>query len=153
MKLVLVFLVSILVAISPRRQSHQQRNGQLWWSKYNNEQPRQQKISLYYDPVDAKIPFFRYLNPIRMRPTVICREGVCWRCKHRRSPKRSTDDPSTLNLKKGDRVWVQIDRISPGAFLYDSGAHFTHFTGFMLEEEILASLWDIFLKYKKMIVH
>jgi hypothetical protein len=60
---------------------------------------------------------------------------------------------STLNLKKGDRVWVQIDRISPGAFLYDSGAHFTHFTGFMLEEEIVASLWDIFLKYKKMIVH
>ena len=50
---------------------------------------------------------------------------------------------STLNLKKGDRVWVQIDRISPGAFLYDSGAHFTHFT------EIVASLWDIFLKYKK----
>jgi hypothetical protein len=69
-------LVSILVAISPRRQSHQQRNGQLWWSKYNNEHPRQQKISLYYDP-DAEIPFFRYLNPIRMRPTVICREGVC----------------------------------------------------------------------------
>ena len=60
---------------------------------------------------------------------------------------------STLNLKKGDRVWVQIDRISPGAFLYDSGAHFTHFTGFMLEDEIVASLWDIFLKYKKMIVH
>jgi hypothetical protein len=69
MKLVLVFLVSILVAISPRRQSHQQRNGQLWWSKYSNEQPRQQKISLYYDPVDAEIPFFRYSNPIR--PTAI----------------------------------------------------------------------------------
>ena len=47
---------------------------------------------------------------------------------------------STLNLKKGDRVWVQNDRISPGAFLYDSGAHFTHFTGFMLEDEIVASL-------------
>ena len=55
MKLVLVFLVSILVAISPhlvvsRQSSHQQRNGQLWWSKYNNQQPRQQNIeaSLYY---------------------------------------------------------------------------------------------------------
>ncbi len=48
---------------------------------------------------------------------------------------------STLNLKKGDRVWVQIDRISAGIFLIDSdSAHFTHFTGFMLEEEIVASL-------------
>jgi hypothetical protein len=25
--------------------------------------------------------------------------------------------------------------------LFDSDAHFTHFTGFMLEEEIAASLW------------
>ncbi|XP_046458918.1 uncharacterized protein LOC124205520 isoform X2 [Daphnia pulex] len=41
---------------------------------------------------------------------------------------------STLNLKKGDRVWVQIR----GSFssLYDDSDHLTHFTGFMLEEEI-----------------
>jgi hypothetical protein len=25
--------------------------------------------------------------------------------------------------------------------LYDDGYHYTHFTGFMLEEEIVASLW------------
>jgi hypothetical protein len=47
---------------------------------------------------------------------------------------------STLNLKKGDRIWVQIDFMSTGAYLYDSGNHFTHFTGSMLEEEIASSL-------------
>jgi hypothetical protein len=26
--------------------------------------------------------------------------------------------------------------------LYDSGIHRTHFTGFMLEEEIVTALWD-----------
>jgi hypothetical protein len=45
---------------------------------------------------------------------------------------------STLNLKKGDQVWVQI---SPGySHMFDNSFHYTHFTGFMLEEEIVASL-------------
>ncbi len=48
---------------------------------------------------------------------------------------------STLNLKKGDQVWVEIYAQSTGAYLYDSDSwHYTHFTGFMLEEEIVASL-------------
>ncbi len=47
---------------------------------------------------------------------------------------------STLNLKSGDQVWVEIYQQSTGANLYDNGDHFTHFTGFMLEEEIVASL-------------
>ena len=47
---------------------------------------------------------------------------------------------STLKLKKGDRVWVTIFFISPGAFLYDFERVYTQFTGFMLEEEIVASL-------------
>ncbi len=48
---------------------------------------------------------------------------------------------STMNLKKGDRVWVEITGISSGARLLDIGnTHFTHFTGFMWEEEIVASL-------------
>ena len=46
---------------------------------------------------------------------------------------------STLNLKKGDQVWVEIFDLSSGAYLHDYN-HFTHFTGFMLEEEIVASL-------------
>ena len=46
---------------------------------------------------------------------------------------------STVNLKKGDKVWVGIDDISSGAYLYDDRDHLTHFTGFMLEEEIVAS--------------
>jgi hypothetical protein len=48
---------------------------------------------------------------------------------------------STLNLKKADQVWVGIYVQSTGAYLYDdSFNHFTHFTGFMMQEEIVASL-------------
>ncbi len=48
---------------------------------------------------------------------------------------------SMLNLKKGDRVWVQISTMSTGVKLFDvNSSHYTHFTGFMLEEEIVASL-------------
>jgi hypothetical protein len=39
---------------------------------------------------------------------------------------------STLNLKKGDQIWVQIEE----NYLHDDGDHYTHFTGLMLEEEI-----------------
>jgi hypothetical protein len=49
---------------------------------------------------------------------------------------------STLNLKTGDRVWVQIGYYpdSTSTYLHDDSRHFTHFTGFMLEEEIVSSL-------------
>ncbi len=46
---------------------------------------------------------------------------------------------STLNLKKGEQVWLKIDAMSTGAYLYDDSFHYNHFTGFMLEEEIVAS--------------
>jgi hypothetical protein len=46
---------------------------------------------------------------------------------------------STLNLKKGDQVWVAISYDGSSSYLYDS-YHSTHFTGFLLEEEIVASL-------------
>ncbi len=47
---------------------------------------------------------------------------------------------STLNLKSGDQVWLEIRWQSTTTFLYDDSNHYTHFTGFMLEEEIVASL-------------
>jgi hypothetical protein len=53
---------------------------------------------------------------------------------------------STLNLKKGDRVWVTIYyndyyiSSDSSSYLVDIVNHYTHFTGFMLEEEIGASL-------------
>jgi hypothetical protein len=48
---------------------------------------------------------------------------------------------STLYLKKGDQVWVVI-YYSNGSFFYlfDDSNHWTHFTGFLLEEEIVESL-------------
>jgi hypothetical protein len=48
---------------------------------------------------------------------------------------------STLNLKTGDQLWMQIEYYSSSSFLYEyPGEHHTHFTGFMLEEQIVASL-------------
>ena len=47
---------------------------------------------------------------------------------------------STLNLKIVDQVWVEITSMSSGTWLYDGGDHLTHFTGFILEEEVVASL-------------
>ena len=47
---------------------------------------------------------------------------------------------STLNLKSGDQIWLNIDYWSSGVSLYDSSEHLTHFTGWMLEEDIVASL-------------
>ncbi len=49
---------------------------------------------------------------------------------------------STLKLKKGDRILLGIQYTGSDSFLYDGddSRHYTHFTGFMLEEEIVASL-------------
>jgi hypothetical protein len=44
----------------------------------------------------------------------------------------------TLNLNSDDQVWTEVYQ-STGANLYDNGNHFTHFTGWMLQEEIVAS--------------
>ena len=46
---------------------------------------------------------------------------------------------STLNLKSGDQVWLEIDYQSNGAYLFDNGGHYNHFTGFMLQEDIVSS--------------
>ncbi|XP_046459432.1 uncharacterized protein LOC124205909 [Daphnia pulex] len=46
---------------------------------------------------------------------------------------------STLKLAKGDKVWAQISSMSQGVKLTDYDGQYTHFTGFMLEEEIVAS--------------
>ena len=47
---------------------------------------------------------------------------------------------STLNLKKGDQVWAGIVAMGSGSFWADNSIHFNHFTGFMMEEEIVSSL-------------
>jgi hypothetical protein len=47
---------------------------------------------------------------------------------------------STLNLNEGDQVWMEINLLSSEVKLYDSSNHLTHFTGFMLEEKIVAFL-------------
>ena len=47
---------------------------------------------------------------------------------------------SSLNLKSGDQIWLTISSQSPGAYLLDNFNGHTHFTGFMLQEDIVASL-------------
>ena len=47
---------------------------------------------------------------------------------------------STLKLQTGEQVYLRINYMSPGAYLSDDGRHLSHFTGFMLEEDIEASL-------------
>ncbi len=48
---------------------------------------------------------------------------------------------STLNLKKGDQLWLGISYSGSDSYLVDfSNVHYTHFMGFMLDEEIAASL-------------
>ena len=47
---------------------------------------------------------------------------------------------STVNLKSGDQIWVAIWYQITGSYLYDNGEYLTHFTGWMLEEDIVASL-------------
>jgi hypothetical protein len=46
---------------------------------------------------------------------------------------------STLNLKSGDQVWVAIINMSNDVILNEDTEHLTHFTGFVLEEEIVSS--------------
>jgi hypothetical protein len=47
---------------------------------------------------------------------------------------------STLNLKKGDQLWLTIVYYGTSSYLDDDRDHYIHFTGWMLEEEIVASL-------------
>ncbi len=44
----------------------------------------------------------------------------------------------TLDLQKGDQIWLEILGISPGASLW--GGAYVHFSGFILEEEISQSI-------------
>ena len=41
---------------------------------------------------------------------------------------------STLSLKRGDQIWLQIDLMGTGTDLH--GSSYTHFSGFLLEESI-----------------
>ncbi|XP_046454475.1 uncharacterized protein LOC124202220 [Daphnia pulex] len=49
---------------------------------------------------------------------------------------------STLNLEAGDQVWVQIWKTGDptGVYLYDDINHYTHFNGWLLQENISNSL-------------
>ena len=49
--------------------------------------------------------------------------------------------PSTLNLQKGDELWLQIDSMSVGAHLY--GYRYIQFSGWLLEENTSHSLNDM----------
>ena len=41
---------------------------------------------------------------------------------------------STFNLQTGDEIWLQIDQMSTGTYLF--GYQYTHFSGYLLEEKL-----------------
>lgn len=45
---------------------------------------------------------------------------------------------STLQLQLGEQIWIEISSISAGAYL--DGGGFTHFTGWLLQEDISLSV-------------
>jgi hypothetical protein len=47
---------------------------------------------------------------------------------------------STEYLKTGQQVWLQLLDMAPGVSVWDDPGHMTHFTGFLLKEDIVASL-------------
>ncbi|XP_046451016.1 uncharacterized protein LOC124199278 [Daphnia pulex] len=48
---------------------------------------------------------------------------------------------STLHLNLGDQIWLRIKHMTPGAYLHDTpNWQGTHFTGWILEEDIVNSL-------------
>jgi hypothetical protein len=58
---------------------------------------------------------------------------------------------STMNLKKGDQVWLRMSWSTSvtNPYLEDDNNHSIHFTGFMLQEEIVASLGGFWFDYPK----
>lgn len=43
---------------------------------------------------------------------------------------------STLELRAGDEVWINIPYLSSGASLHDDFQRYTQFTGFLLQEKL-----------------
>jgi hypothetical protein len=43
---------------------------------------------------------------------------------------------STFGLNEGDRIWLQIIFMASGVSLFDNEWHYTHFTGFILDEDL-----------------
>ena len=48
---------------------------------------------------------------------------------------------STLNLQNGDQIWLEISQMSTGTYL--TGALYTQFSGYLLEENILQSFREM----------
>jgi hypothetical protein len=46
---------------------------------------------------------------------------------------------STLHLQEGDEIWIQVDQTNR-MFLYDDAGHYTHFNGWLLQEDVAQSL-------------
>ncbi|EFX78137.1 hypothetical protein DAPPUDRAFT_246487 [Daphnia pulex] len=45
---------------------------------------------------------------------------------------------STLHLQAGEQIWIQSDT-EEYMYLHDNGNHYTHFTGWLLQEDVAQS--------------
>ena len=66
-------------------------------------------------------------------------EGTC--CKGTWHQIETFSFQSTINLQKGDQIWLQISNIAPSAYL--TGNYFTQFSGYLLEENFSQLLKDM----------
>jgi hypothetical protein len=89
--------------------------------------------SVYFE---ANLHVYLYLNGGRIGSGRVLDEGSPVAVKY--SPLSTLQ--STLNLKKGDQVWLEIFDLTLTENNNLMGNDYTHFMGFMLEEEIVASL-------------
>ena len=46
---------------------------------------------------------------------------------------------SVLELKTGDQVWISIAQIEGAAQLHETSFHYTHYTGYLLHENMASS--------------
>jgi hypothetical protein len=47
---------------------------------------------------------------------------------------------STLRVQSGDKIWLEIPSMGMGVVLQDTSLHYTHFNGWLLQEDISHSL-------------
>jgi hypothetical protein len=97
-------------------------------------------------PVAGKY-FFSFTGLIQFRGSSTPQAGQVYMYKNGNLIARSYSDEinaanqyetislqSTLNLSKGDQIWLEIDSLTPGTNLNGYGCD--HFNGFLLEEDI-----------------
>lgn len=66
--------------------------------------------------------------------------GACSADERDSSISENLSVQATLSLTAGSKIWIQISYVRGPTRLSDNVYHFTHFSGWLLEEDIRSSL-------------